>query len=223
MDAHTTNGERVEVRERCIRLCVRADIAHDAHPRLRRHRHHKQHQRRPQIRVEDPPPVAAHLDGVDRVLDVELVEAEDRIPHAHPHVAGDDEGRVGVNVGEGAGDEGEHRDGASHIRKLAAHQGPLGDADDERGGGAEDDEGLDVGELERFDVGEDAREEGRRDREEGHHLVVLDLVDLDETEHADKLDGDPRAGDLREEDKGRRGEVVHRELVDDEPARIEEV
>ena len=53
--------------------------------------------------------------------------------------------------------------------------------------------------------------------------VTFDLVDIDEAEHADKLDGDPRAGDLREEDKGRRGQVVHRELVDDEPARIEEV
>ena len=146
-----------------------------------------------------------------------LVEAEDDVPHAHPYVGCDHKGRVGEDVADSAADEREHGAEAAHGGQLAAHQGPLGDADEERRRRAEDDKGLDVCELQRLDVGIDAGEEGERDWEEGPHLCGLNLVDVNEAEHAHDFDRHPRARDLRQQHEGWRREIVHSQLIDHEP------
>eukprot|EP00965_Chrysotila_dentata_P024832 823375-Pleurochrysis_carterae.AAC.2 len=190
--------------------CSRTDDARDGEREDGRHRPvdveqqlrlggegaHGEEGRGPQVGEEDAAPVGAHLDRVDGVLDVELVEAEDDEPDADPDVAAHDEGGVGQHVQDRSARERADGERRAQVWQLAVEKKPVGHANHDGRRRAKDDECLDVGVLQRLDVGKDGGEEGDGDKHKAAQFGPLEFVNLDEAEQTTHLDRHPRAGHL---------------------------
>lgn len=100
-----------------------------------------------EVGVEHPAPVRVHLDRVDDMLQVDLVEAEDKVPHDHEGVAFHVEVRVRDRVADRASQQAAQRKPGSSGGELAAQEHVVGQGDDHWGTAAEDDEGLHIGIL----------------------------------------------------------------------------
>ena len=147
-----------------------------------------------QVGVVHPAPVGIHLDGVDHVLEVDLIQTEHRVPKGAEGVSLDLEGGVGPGVADGADEEGDEAGPRPRAGELPAQEEVVGDADAKGGAEPEDHEGLDVGILERFDVEEDGAEEDEGDGEELEGLGLFQAVAFDVSQGLGGLDDDGRAG-----------------------------
>ena len=169
-----------------------------------------------EVGVVHPPPVGIHLDRVDHVLEVDLVQAEHPIPKRAEGVPLHPEGAVGPGVAHGADEEGEEAGPRPRAGQLPPQEQVVGHADAEGGAEPEHHEGLDVGVLQRFDVEEDGAEEDEGDREEFYRLGLFEGVALDVPQGLGGLDDDGRAGQLGEQHEGRSRELVDGVFVADQ-------
>ena len=147
-----------------------------------------------QVGVVHPAPIGIHLDGVDHVLEVDLIQTEHRVPKGAEGVHLDLEGGVGLGVADGTDEEGDEAGPRPRAGELPAQEEVVGDADAKGGAEPEDHEGLDVGILERFDVEEDGAEEDEGDGEELERLGLFQAVAFDVSQGMGGLDDDGRAG-----------------------------
>ena len=169
-----------------------------------------------QVAVVHAPPVRIHLDGVDDVLDVDLVDEEGDVPDGEPRVGDDLEARVRLHVEVRADREAHKRGGTLLVGKLASQEQVVADGDRAGRGGAEDDERLDVRVLQRLHVAEERAHENEGYGPKAHHLFHDQRIHLDQAAQAEHEDGQRGDGQLAPQHERGRGHVVHSELVPDQ-------
>ena len=187
--------------------------------RLCGQRHGAGNEAGPEIRVKHAAPVAIDLHRVHGMLDVQLIEAEDDIPHADPNVALEHE--MGIRGHVCARGEEEHHQAYGRARpwQLPTEAQPVADGYRERGGCPEDDKRLHVGVLQRFNVCKDGREKRKRHGKESFKLFPIEFVHHDEAAAPTCLHSEPREEELHQQHKGWRRQKMHADLIDHEHQR----